>query len=122
MPNQPKTPVRGVRLPNIIWEALQREATNKKQTPSELIRDVLSRHVKRNTTVNEDDILIENDADPTGLAEAFVGTCDSGNCDLLTSAVVWVEDESGAWGAGRWLSMCYGHAIKQLAAPFLPEY
>ena len=67
--------------------------------------------------MNEYDILteLENNADPDGLAEAYVGTCDAGNCDVLTSALVWVEDDA------RWISMCYGHAIKQLAAPFLPE-
>lgn len=68
--------------------------------------------------MNEDAILtnLENDADPDGLQAAYVGTCDSGNCDVLTSALVWIEDDS------RWRSMCFGHAIKQLAAPFLPEY
>lgn len=60
--------------------------------------------------------LLEVDRDPDGLLDAFVGTCDAGNCDLPTSAVVWIDDEPG-----RWLSMCYGHAIKEMARPFLPD-
>jgi predicted transcriptional regulator len=47
MPNQPKTPARGIRLPDTTWEALQREAEAKQQTPSELVRAILGRHVKR---------------------------------------------------------------------------
>ena len=63
--------------------------------------------------MGEDDYL-EGDAIVEGLEAAFVGTCDSGNCDVLTSAVVWTEEDG-------WLSMCFGHAIKELARPFLPE-
>jgi hypothetical protein len=47
MPNQPKTPVVGVRIPTPVREALQREADAKEETLSELIRAILTRHAKR---------------------------------------------------------------------------
>ena len=40
------TTVRGVGLPEPMWEALQREATTKGITASELIRDILAQHLK----------------------------------------------------------------------------
>ena len=40
------TTVRGVRLPEPMWEALQREATAKGITASELIRGILAEHLK----------------------------------------------------------------------------
>ena len=33
----------------------------------------------------------------------YVGTCDAGDCGLLTRAVVWTADSG-------WLSMCAKHA------------
>jgi hypothetical protein len=48
MPNQPKTPILGVRLPTHTREALQREAEEKGQNLSELVREILGRHTKRN--------------------------------------------------------------------------
>jgi hypothetical protein len=47
MPNQPKTPILGVRLPTHTREALQREAEEKGQNLSELVREILGRHAKR---------------------------------------------------------------------------
>lgn len=57
MPNQSKTPVRGVRLPDTIWEALLREAAEKKTTPSNLIREILRWHVRCMPTINETAVL-----------------------------------------------------------------
>jgi predicted DNA-binding protein len=48
MPNQPKTPILGVRLPTHTREALQREAEEKGKNLSELVRGILERHAKRN--------------------------------------------------------------------------
>lgn len=44
---------------------------------------------------------------------AYVGTCDAGNCDAVTSAVVWTE-KSG------WLSVCRAHAVAELRFTPLP--
>ncbi len=69
--------------------------------------------------MDEDELLAEDEPDPDGLLDAYVGTCDAGGCDLITSALVWVDEEKR--DERGWVSMCYGHAIKEMARPFLPE-
>lgn len=49
VPNQPKTPIVGVRLPTQTRELLQIEANAKEETLSQLIREILSRHLKDTT-------------------------------------------------------------------------
>lgn len=50
MPNQPKTPVRGVRLPPHLWVLVQREAAERSATSerevkaSDVMRDAIAEH------------------------------------------------------------------------------
>lgn len=47
MPNQPKTKIRGIRIPDELWEAVQRISAERGETPSEVVRVALTRYVKR---------------------------------------------------------------------------
>lgn len=47
MPNQPKTPLRNVRVPDDLWDAAVTKATERGETLSEVIRRALERYVKR---------------------------------------------------------------------------
>jgi hypothetical protein len=40
--------------------------------------------------------------------QAYVGTCDYGDCDRLTQAIVWIRL------GDHWLSLCAKHARLQL--------
>lgn len=48
VPNQPKTKIRAVRVPDELWEAAQEVAASKGETVSDEIRSALERYVKRN--------------------------------------------------------------------------
>lgn len=47
VPNQPKTKMRGVRLADEIWEAIQRESKERGISASDVIREALVRHIER---------------------------------------------------------------------------
>lgn len=47
MPNQPKTPLRNVRVSNELWEAALVKAEDRGETVSEVVRRALERYVKR---------------------------------------------------------------------------
>ena len=47
VPNQPKTPVRGVRVPDELWEAAKAKAVERGEDLSTVIRAALERYVKR---------------------------------------------------------------------------
>jgi predicted HicB family RNase H-like nuclease len=47
VPNKPKTPKRGVRVDDELWEAAQREAADRGESLSEALRRFLERYVKR---------------------------------------------------------------------------
>lgn len=49
VPNQPKTPIRGVRVPDETWHAAQRIAAQRDETPSDIVRAALERYVKRHS-------------------------------------------------------------------------
>ena len=44
VPNQPKTPVRGVRLPPHLWVLVQREAAARDVNASDVMRDAIAEH------------------------------------------------------------------------------
>jgi predicted DNA binding CopG/RHH family protein len=44
-PNQPKTPIRGVRVPDALWEAAQAKASAEGRPLSDVIRDLLTKYV-----------------------------------------------------------------------------
>ena len=46
MPNQPKTPKRGFRIPTGLYEAAQAKAAGERLTISYIVRVALSRYVK----------------------------------------------------------------------------
>ena len=46
-PNQPKTPMRGVRLPPSLWDAVQREAQERGVYASDVMREAIVEHVER---------------------------------------------------------------------------
>ena len=46
-PNQPKTPMRGVRLPPALWDAVQREAQERGVYASDVMREAIAEHVER---------------------------------------------------------------------------
>lgn len=48
VPNQPKTPLRAVRVPDELWEAAQAVAKERGETVSDEIRAALERYVRRN--------------------------------------------------------------------------
>ncbi|MFB2585852.1 ribbon-helix-helix protein, CopG family [Herbiconiux liukaitaii] len=45
MPNQPKTPKRGFRIPTDLYEAAQAKAADEGRTVSDVVRDALTRYV-----------------------------------------------------------------------------
>jgi hypothetical protein len=47
MPNQPKTPIRGVRVPDDLWLPAQAKAKDRGEDLSSVIRAALQRYVKR---------------------------------------------------------------------------
>jgi predicted transcriptional regulator len=47
MPNQPKTPVRGVRVPDELWRAAQAKADERGETVTDVIVRALARYVAR---------------------------------------------------------------------------
>ena len=49
MPNQPRTPIRGIRVPDELWEAAQQVAADKGETVSDEVRRSLERYVKKAT-------------------------------------------------------------------------
>ena len=46
-PNQPKTTIRGVRIPDALWHAVQAKAAAEGQTASDVVRDLLTEWVER---------------------------------------------------------------------------
>lgn len=48
VPNQPKTKIRAVRVPDELWEAAQAVAAKKGESVSDEIRRSLERYVRRN--------------------------------------------------------------------------
>jgi len=47
-PNKPRTPIRGVRIPDELWEDAQRVAAARGESVSDEVRAALERYVKRN--------------------------------------------------------------------------
>jgi len=47
VPNQPKTPMRAIRVPDELWKAAQEIARERGETLSDVIRDGLTEYVKR---------------------------------------------------------------------------
>lgn len=45
MPNQPKTPLRSIRVPDELWAAAQAKAEERGETISDVIRAALTRYV-----------------------------------------------------------------------------
>lgn len=48
MPNQPKTKIRGVRIPDDLWTEAQAVAAERGEDVSSVLRAALTRYVKRN--------------------------------------------------------------------------
>ncbi len=48
MPDQPKTPLRSVRVPDAVWHAAQQRAAEKGETVSDVVRRALTRYARRN--------------------------------------------------------------------------
>lgn len=46
MPNQPATPIRGVRIPDDLWQEALRIAHDRGETVSEVVRRALERYVR----------------------------------------------------------------------------
>lgn len=47
MPNSPKTTVKGVRIPDDLWDAVKAKAAEDGRTASEVVRDLLTQWVKQ---------------------------------------------------------------------------
>jgi predicted HicB family RNase H-like nuclease len=47
MPDQPKTPLRTVRVDDALWHAAQAKAAERGESVSDVIRRALTRYVKR---------------------------------------------------------------------------
>lgn len=47
VPNQPKTPMRSVRIPDDIWEAAKAKAAERGDSMTDVIRQALERYAKR---------------------------------------------------------------------------
>ena len=47
MPNQPKTPARGVRVPDELWSAAKAKAAERGETVTDAIVRALERYVRR---------------------------------------------------------------------------
>lgn len=48
-PNAPKTPIRGVRVPDDLWQAAQAKAAAEGRTVSEVVREMLEQYVSAGT-------------------------------------------------------------------------
>ena len=46
MPNQPKTPVRSVRIPDDVWRAAQAKAAAEGETVTDVVLRALKRYVR----------------------------------------------------------------------------
>lgn len=46
MPNQPKTPIRGVRVPEDLWQAFRQATAARGETPSEVLRACILSYVR----------------------------------------------------------------------------
>ncbi len=49
VPNKPKTKIRGIRIPDDLWEDAQRVAAERGEDVSTVVRAALVRYVKRGT-------------------------------------------------------------------------
>ncbi len=47
VPNQPKTPMRGVRIPPADWDAILIEAAERDLNASDVIREAIVEHIER---------------------------------------------------------------------------
>ena len=47
VPNQPKTPIKCFRIPEVLYEAAQAKAAERSESVSEVVRKALERYVKR---------------------------------------------------------------------------
>lgn len=47
MPNQPKTPIRNIRVDDELWDAVKKKAAEQGRTVTDVIREALRRYVKR---------------------------------------------------------------------------
>jgi antitoxin component of RelBE/YafQ-DinJ toxin-antitoxin module len=47
MPDQPKTPLRSVRVPDDVWQAAQARAAEKGESVSDVVRRALTRYARR---------------------------------------------------------------------------
>lgn len=47
MPNQPKTPLRSVRVPDDVWDAVKAKAEDRGETVTDVILRALRRYVSR---------------------------------------------------------------------------
>lgn len=50
MPNQPKTPLRSVRIADELWHAAQQKAEAEGRTVSDVVREALEKYVARKST------------------------------------------------------------------------
>lgn len=49
VPNQPKTPMRGFRIPTDLYKAAQAKAASEGRTVTDVVRDALARYVEDET-------------------------------------------------------------------------
>lgn len=49
VPNQPKTPMRGFRIPTDLYKAAQAKAASEGRTVTDVVRHALARYVKEET-------------------------------------------------------------------------
>ena len=47
VPNQPKTQMRGVRIPDAVWDAILIEATERGLSASDVMREAIVEHIER---------------------------------------------------------------------------
>jgi predicted DNA-binding protein len=48
VPNKPKTPIRAVRIPDDVWEALRAAAEKNNETAADVLRRAAEAYIKRN--------------------------------------------------------------------------
>lgn len=53
VPNKPRTPIRGVRVPDDLWKEAQKVAAARGETVSDEVRRALERYVKRHSRGDE---------------------------------------------------------------------
>lgn len=46
MPNQPKTPVRGVRVPDALWDAAKERAAQRGESVTDVVIRALTKYVR----------------------------------------------------------------------------